>query len=388
MKILLMAASFSSSISGIQRHAINVAQCLLDHPDNPTIDMLISPWQLNIFRSSGINANPRLNIHTADMSISSFSRNRWFYTKLPVLARQLGSDIVHLAYPVPLRNGAFPCPTAVTLHDLYPYDIPANFGFPKVLFNRLILQQCLRSVDSIACVSGFTRDRLGKYLPRSVQRKAICIHNCVEANVPTTHQHQIGYACRWKSGSFFLCVAQHRKNKNLPFLLNVFHRVLRNKSIDPATHLVVVGISGPETSLIRRTIGQLGLAANVTLAEGLSDSDLQWCYRNAKALLAPSTIEGFGLPVAEALLVGCPVVCSDIPSFRELGGTSCRYVPLNDRGESAFADAVVAVLRETNRKPLAMPLLSRSVIAQQYMDLYRQMQTFECRAEEPITIVG
>jgi hypothetical protein len=54
----------------------------------------------------------------------------------------------------------FACPTMVTLHDLYPYEMPMNFGFPKFIFNRMVLQQCLRNTDAIACVSETTLFRL------------------------------------------------------------------------------------------------------------------------------------------------------------------------------------------------------------------------------------
>ena len=59
----------------------------------------------------------------------------------------------------------------------------------------------------------------------------------------------------------------------------------------------------------------------VMLVSGISDAEMQWCYRNCDLLLAPSTIEGFGLPVAEALLAGCRIVCSDIPPFVKWAGS-------------------------------------------------------------------
>ena len=65
------------------------------------------------------------------MKQSALSRNLWYYRELPMMAEELGVDVVHLAYPVPIHTDAFACPTIVTLHDLYPYEIPANFGLPQ-----------------------------------------------------------------------------------------------------------------------------------------------------------------------------------------------------------------------------------------------------------------
>jgi len=137
--------------------------------------------------------------------------------------------------------------------------------------------------------------------------------------------------------------------------------------------MLIVGIPGPETLAIERFIAREQLADRVTLLNGISDEQLQWCYSNCSLLLAPSTLEGFGLPVAEALLAGCQVVCSDIPVFRELGGDHCRYVPLGPHAEEAFADAVGAVLDDNRPMPVAMPQLSASVIADHYLRLYRSM---------------
>jgi glycosyltransferase involved in cell wall biosynthesis len=368
MKILIAAASISSELSGVQRHAFNAARCLLTHPDVSAVHLVVAPWQRGLAQNSGLEPGPRLTFHMADMQSSALSRNLWYYRSLPQLAATLGADVVHLAYPVPLNARAFSCPTVVTLHDLYPYQIPSNFGFPKVFFNRWILQQCLRSVGSIACVSDVTLRQLSSYVPHRTQQKALRIYNCVEPVLECAVRSPIR---DWTGERFLLCVAQHRSNKNIPFLLEVFDRLIRRKLIDSSMQLVLIGISGPETGLIQRTIERAGLGRNVCLMEGLSDAQLQWCYRNCEAVLAPSKIEGFGLPVVEALLAGCPVVCSDIPAFRELGGDHCRYVPLDAQAQDAFAEAIVATLKQDMRRdPIAMPQLSASVIAGLYMGLY------------------
>jgi len=373
MKILLAAASISAQVSGVQRHALNVARSLLTRAEVDTVHLVVAPWQREMVRDSGIEINPRLIVHSAEMSKGALSRNLWYYRQLPSLSAQVGADVVHLAYPVGVNARAFVCPTVVTLHDLYPYEIPANFGFPKVIFNRLLLQQCLCNVGAIACVSDTTLLKLNSYVPRRLAAKALRIYNCIEAESRCSTDSPIP---KWRGEPFLLCVAQHRRNKNISFLLRVFKSLVSRGLVDSAMRLVIVGIAGPETSTIRRTIHQTGLEDNVLLMEGLLESELQWCYRNCAAVLAPSTTEGFGMPIVEALLAGCRVVCSDISAFREIGGDRCRYVSLNGNAERAFAVAIIDTLKQPPPPPVSLPVLSASVIAEQYVRLYRKLIGF------------
>jgi glycosyltransferase involved in cell wall biosynthesis len=370
MKIVVAAAAFSSEMSGVQRHAFNMVQSLLQSAEISAIHLVVAPWQRKLLASVGLETSDRLKTHLAPMERSSISRNLWYYRELPSLAAREQADLVHLSYPVPVNASAFSCPTVVTLHDLYPYEIPLNFGLRQIFFHRMILQQCLRGVDAIACVSQITSHRLRQYAPSSTWRKAVQIYNCVEAPQLCAVQAPIP---SWQDEPFLLCVAQHRRNKNIPLLLRTFARLLHRREIDLETKLAVIGIAGPETRRIHRLVSRLGLGEKVYLLDGLTEEELQWCYARCKALVLPSMTEGFGLPVAEALLAGCRVVCSDIPAFREIGEGHCRFVDLRNDAEESLAAAIVVTLREPPKPPIALPQLSVQTLAGQYVSLYREL---------------
>jgi glycosyltransferase involved in cell wall biosynthesis len=370
MKILVTAASFSSKISGVQRHAFNVVRCLLLHPDISAVHLVVAPWQRELVETAGLGSNARLSTHVAEMNQSSLSRNFWYYRRLPALVARVQPDLVHLSYPVPVNTASFGCPTVLSLHDLYPYEIPRNFGFPQVIANRMILRLCLRSADAIACVSETTMLRMKQYASQRLWRKAVRIYNCVEPE-PRCAVHSP--LPEWQGEPFLLSVAQHRRNKNIPLLIRAFHRLLCQRQIDPMTKLVIVGIAGPETRRILELVSRCDLSWNVLFLEGLSEAELQWCYARCEVLALPSRTEGFGLPVAEALLAGCRVVCSDIPAFREVGGDECRFVELGANEEEALATGIVAALQDPARVPISLPHLSAEVLANQYVTLYRKL---------------
>ena len=372
MRVVIAALSAPPHLNGVSRHAANLARCLLTRPEVTEVHLLCGAWQRQAFEEAVGRADGRLCIHPISIGTGILSRNRWYYADLPRIAHQLDADVLHLAYPVPLAAHAFTCRIVVSLHDLYPFDLPANFGFGKAMLNRMATRRCLQATDAIACVSGFTRERLKHWLGESVEKKAVTIFNVV---TPVGGACPKGPEALQKSKHFILSIAQHRRNKNIELTLGVFETVLREGVLPPESMLVILGVPGPETERIGRYIREHRLDRHVRLMSGMSDAELQWCYRNCEMLLTPSSIEGFGLPVVEALLAGCKVVCSDIPAFREVGGTSCRYVALGEGAKGRFVEAVRGAITAPRKTPIAMPGLSAEVIGEKYSMLYRRLLT-------------
>jgi glycosyltransferase involved in cell wall biosynthesis len=172
---------------------------------------------------------------------------------------------------------------------------------------------------------------------------------------------------------FLLCVAQHRRNKNILLVLRAFERLLNDGHLLPQTQLVIVGIPGPETPAIQSFIAAHGLSEQVLMLNGIPEAQLQWCYRHCSALLAPSIIEGFGLPIAEALIAGCRVVCSDIPAFRELAANTCHFVSLGPGEEENFAAAICEAIALTRPDPIELPQFAVDALATRCMELYRSL---------------
>lgn len=369
MNILIAAVTSNHAMSGVSRHAANLVKGLLTRPDVSSIHLLVAPWEYDYISKSISRPDARLHIHAVHLRPGRLHRNLWYYRTLPSVAEQLHVDIVHIAYPSAFRASAFPCPVVVTLHDLYPYDIPSNFGFPKVIFNRIILQQCLKNASAIACVSESTRFRLGIRMPQAMS-KAVTIFNCVESGPMPVKPPFIS---AWKDVSFLLCVAQHRRNKNIVTALRAFRQLIVRNEISAKARLVVVGMPGPESADLYRFVRAAHLADRVSFVSGISDAELQWCYRNCELLLAPSTMEGFGLPVIEGLFAGCRIVCSDIPAFREVGGDTCRFVEPGQGAHDAFAREIVASLREPRPAPALLPHLAPGCVSQQYLKLYQML---------------
>ena len=110
----------------------------------------------------------------------------------------------------------------------------------------------------------------------------------------------------------------------------------------PGLHLVRVG--GPFTDDQLSLARQLGLEERLIVLPSLDDRTLSAVYRRCALVLQPSQREGFGLPLVEAMACGTPVVASDLPVLREVGGSAVEYSPVGDVRE--WTERVRALIAE------------------------------------------
>lgn len=145
------------------------------------------------------------------------------------------------------------------------------------------------------------------------------------------------------------CIAR----KRIDVLLDVFAAVRANRS-----GLRLVQIGGEWTGHQREQIERLGIGSNIKQLRGLSRLELAEWYRGASLVLQPSSAEGFGLPIIEALACGAPVVASDLPVLREVGGTTVTYAPVGDK--AAWSNVVSRLLHDPSIGPSRSSRLERA----------------------------
>ncbi len=136
--------------------------------------------------------------------------------------------------------------------------------------------------------------------------------------------------------------------KNLLQLLTVWHRWTQ-EGRSPRARLIVVGRRGWENENILELLDRSkGLAPSVIEVASLGDARMVALLKGATALLAPSFVEGYGLPIAEALALGTPVIASDTDAHREAGGAFADYLDPLD-GSSAGCRLSMIICMRTRR---------------------------------------
>ena len=139
--------------------------------------------------------------------------------------------------------------------------------------------------------------------------------------------------------AFFIVCGTIEPRKNHLLLLRVWRKLIERFGRD-APKLVVIGKRGWNNQEIVAELEDEALRGHVIEVAGLPTPDYKRLLDHCRALLAPSFAEGFGIPVAEALAVGAPVIASNIPPFREQSGGEVSY--LDPQAAADWREAIIA----------------------------------------------
>ena len=233
------------------------------------------------------------------------------------------------------------CPVIVTIHDIRS-TLPDQ-PWPQRILAGAIHRQALRRASAVLTVSETMRREL---LAIDPEARVIVIPNglATDAFAAQSGDDQRALALGLPD-EYLLAVGHFEPRKNYRRLVEAIGRL---RAAHPRLSLVIVGNDGGSLSDLRTGIGELGMADAVQLRQNVTDDELRVIYRHSRLILFPSTYEGFGIPILEAMAAGRPLVVSDLPVFRELIGVRGAYFPPQD--VTKMADAIAAVLASPERQ--------------------------------------
>jgi glycosyltransferase involved in cell wall biosynthesis len=126
---------------------------------------------------------------------------------------------------------------------------------------------------------------------------------------------------------YFLCLSTIEPRKNHLLLLHLWRAMAETRRVGAIPKLLVVGRRGWENEMVLDMLDRCeAIRPFVEERNRVADDELTGLVRGALAVLMPSFAEGFGFPIGEALALGAPVICSDLPAHRELGGDAPEYL--------------------------------------------------------------
>ncbi len=214
------------------------------------------------------------------------------------------------------------------VHDLIPMDYPEYARPGQAERHRQRIETIGLLADGVVVNSQATADALAPYLARTGRHIPVVVaHPGAEFAASPPAQTQVMGAA-----PYFVCIGTIEPRKNHLLLLHLWRHLATCREAAP--RLVLIGQRGWENENIVDIIDRCTVISGLLEEHNtLPDRELRPLLAGARALLCPAFVEGYGLPISEALALGVPVICSDIPVFREVGGDVPEFLdPLDGLG--------------------------------------------------------
>lgn len=238
-------------------------------------------------------------------------------------------------------------PTIPTIHDIGYLKYQNQFN-KKDLYQLINwTEESLKHAKHIVAVSKFTKDELINTYQIPSEKISI-IYNGVAKPKIISHKTTNEILNKFNINKpYFLSIGTLKPNKNYPFLIEAFSKFIKKY---PKHQLVIAGKKGWLFDEIENIIKKLNLSNQVIFTDFISEEEKWALYQNAISLVIPSTYEGFGIPAIESQKVKTPVIASDIPSLREVLGSSALYI--NPQNQESLVSAFKAILDNKYRQIL------------------------------------
>ncbi|GAA2386962.1 glycosyltransferase family 1 protein [Dactylosporangium salmoneum] len=273
------------------------------------------------------------------------ARLAWEQTGLPILAQQVGAQVLHSPfYTCPLRAG---CPVTVTVHDATFFTEPEHYDKSRRTFFRSAIKTSLRRANRVIVPSKATRDELIRLLDADPTRIDVAYHGVdPEAFHAPSDDEKARVRARLGLGAqeYIAFLGAKEPRKNVPSLIRGWISAVRDREHPPA--LVVAGGQGHDDE-IDAAIAEVPSHLRLLRPGYLRYADLPGFLGGAVVAAYPSYGEGFGLPILEAMACGAPVLTTPRLSLPEVGGDAVAYTgPSPDE----IARDLAALLDDTERR--------------------------------------
>jgi glycosyltransferase involved in cell wall biosynthesis len=247
-------------------------------------------------------------------------------------AKKLQADLIHS--PATLGTARRSVPSVVTMHDMLYWSHPELMSTGRYTAPvKWMERRASRAATRIMTISDVSRGEIVKFLRFDPARLDVV----PLAGTPTPHAERVEHGGK---GAFVLATGNRRPHKNWAGLIRALPYV--DEAVRP--RLIITGSHGDDPLV--PVVQETGMGDWVELKSWVSAEEMSALYAEAAVMAMPSFCDGFSLPALEAMMAGLPVMLSDIPVYREVGGEAALYFDPTDP-ESIAASMTTAVTDPT-----------------------------------------
>lgn len=343
MRIGIDATPLPPRPVGAGRYIIQLIRALVAQ-ESP--DQLIVFCQQSRAALLGLHPSPRLSLVILPDQ-SPPSRLVWEQTLFPRLAARHRLDLLHsLHYTLPI---AYPGRRVVTFHDMTFFLFPRLHTLPKRYFFRLFIHLSARLADALIADSESTRQDAIRFTGVSPQKISTVLLGVTPEFRPLNDAQRLAQVRRKYNlpKHYLLYVGLIEPRKNVPALLQAFARIAPQI---PDHSLVIAGRPGWHYDQFLQQYRQIGLQNRLHFTGYVAQEDLPAVYNMADCFVYPSTYEGFGLPVLEAMACGAPVITTNVSSMPEIVADAGILLPPQD--VPGLAQAILRLIHSPQERRL------------------------------------
>jgi glycosyltransferase involved in cell wall biosynthesis len=219
---------------------------------------------------------------------------------------------------------------------------------PSLVYARPMLAVASRKADHIVAVSEFTKRQIVERL-RIAPEKVTVIYHGVSSHFRVSNHEQASQAASSAlqlRRPYLLYIGTLKPHKNIPTLIRAFALLRGRRKVEH--QLLIVGDDPKWKEELVSLCSRLGIAGHVSFFPHVAHAILPQVYAGADLMVMPSFIEGFGLPVLEAMACGAPVVCSRAASLPEVAGHAAEFFEPSSVDD--LAEAIERVLSSPERQ--------------------------------------
>lgn len=213
----------------------------------------------------------------------------------------------------------------VTIHDLQALHFPMYFSFIKLQWLKFSWKLCIKSAFHIVAISNFVKDDIIKKY-KCNPNKITTIYNPIISNNEFIPFENLSKRYKIEANKYFYTISSLHKHKNLITLLKLIKFIKENKDNNTPQKLIISGIKGSEESTLIRYINDNNLQENCIFTGFIDDKEKNTLIKYSNLFLFPSTFEGFGMPIIEAIKLKTNVVTTNLTSIPEVSKGLCTYV--------------------------------------------------------------
>lgn len=272
----------------------------------------------------------------------------WLQTTLPARAEAWRADALLGALTIGPARGATPLVSVV--HDLTAIRHPEWHAARTLVGFLPLWESTVERAARFLCVSEATARELAELYPETRTRVAVA-QNGVDAHFSASPDGAAADRTRRRFADgkrYILYLGTLEPRKDVETLVGACERLWARRRSRP--DLVLAGGAGWKSLPLHRRIARSAFRDKIHVAGYATRAVALELYRAADVFVYPSLAEGFGLPVAEAMACGIPVVASNIEALREVGGDAAIFVPPGD--VLAFARGIERALDDETTREL------------------------------------